>query len=110
MAILSLLEVLNEQRTFVLVILSRFTQEVSNILVGHTVVEDSFVPLSPDPIVYQIHVPTYVQENMDPLHTIRTRLETMLLIGVNAIELNGVEFLNCDEDKATCWRIVLESI
>lgn len=39
-----------------------------------------------------------------PLDTISARLQTMRLIGANVLELSGIEFLNCDEDKLTCWR------
>ena len=72
--------------------------------------EDHFVPLPSNPIIYQIHVPTYSQEKFGSLETINVRLETMKLSGINTIELNSIEFLNCDEDKATCWSKHLYSL
>lgn len=96
-----------------------FSQEVSNIIVDTNDFDESmfYVPVPPNPVIYQIHVPTYtyqkkgmnsnsliiIESNINPMYTIKHRLQTMALGGINTLELNGLEFLNCDENKETCW-------
>ena len=38
-----------------------------------------------------------------PFATVSSRIETMKRIGVNVIELNGLEYLYCNGNDITCW-------
>lgn len=38
-----------------------------------------------------------------PFATVSSRIETLKHIGVNVIELNGLEYLYCNGNDITCW-------
>ncbi|KAK8821230.1 hypothetical protein WA538_005858, partial [Blastocystis sp. DL] len=61
--------------------------------------------LSSPSVIYHIHLPTYVQPEYETaFNTVSTRLATMARVGINAIELNALEFMYCEEDiSMVCW-------
>ena len=76
---------------------------------------NDFVPLPPNPLFYQINLPTYKEEQcrLSPslafrsdstsYETIINRLETIQLLGVNVIELHALEQSSCDAEYDICW-------
>lgn len=41
-----------------------------------------------------------------PFSSVESRIETMKNVGVNVIEVNGLEYLYCSGNDVTCWGML----